>query len=306
MKSHAESKNVLRISMPQIGCGLNKLDCSKDQTLIREPFRPINIEIIVFLKPSKELPHASQNSVDSFDNAVTAETPNNSETLTLLVSAQRADPALKNFFQWVTRGTSASTNELQGLPRASWQLVNEFRSLKIINDVLCKELVHKGRPSYFQQLIPASLVPQVLNSVHSSTTGGHLGIIKTVEKVSERFYRPGFQEDVKLFINRCEQCQKRANPPKTHRHYLVAWSPRYPFHRIGNDVMGPSSISNGNQHILLSGDQFSKWYEAILLPNQTAYTTATVLLENWICRFECPTVSIAIKVVISSQNISKV
>ena len=195
---------------------------------------------------------------------------------------------MKNLLQWVIRGTPPSTHELQGLPRATWQLVNEFRSLKTINDVLCREFTHKGRPSYFQQLIPASLVPQVLNSIHSSSTGGHLGIFKTVEKVRERFYWPGFQEDVKLFINRCEQCQKRANPPKTHRHSLVEWTPSYPFHHIGIDFMGPLPLSNGNQHILLIGDHFSKWYEAIPLPDQTASTTATVLLENWICRFGCP------------------
>ena len=144
-----------------------------------------------------------------------------------------------------TRYTT-STHDLQGLPRATWQLVNKFRSLKIINDVLCREFVRKGRPSYFQQLIPASLVPQVLNSIHSSTTGSHLGIFKTVEKVRERFYWPGFQEDVILLINRCEQCQKRANPPKTYRRSLIKWTPSYPFHHIGINFMGPLPFSNGN------------------------------------------------------------
>ena len=36
------------------------------------------------------------------------------------------------------------------------------------------------------------------------------------------------------------------------------------------------------------GDHFSKWYEATRLPDQTAPTTATALLENWICCFGCP------------------
>ena len=85
----------------------------------------------------------------------------------------------------------------------------------------------------------------------------------------------------------------------------VEWTPSYPFHHIGIDFTGPLSLSNGNQHILLIGDHFSKLYEAIPLPDQTAPTTATALLENWICRFGCPTVSIAITVVISDQNFSK-
>ena len=52
--------------------------------------------------------------------------------------------------------------------------------------------------------------------------------------------------------------------------------------------MGPLPLSNSNQHILLIGDHFWKWYEAIPIPDQTASTTATALLENLICRFGCP------------------
>ena len=36
------------------------------------------------------------------------------------------------------------------------------------------------------------------------------------------------------------------------------------------------------------GDHFTKWYEAIPLPDQTAATTSDALLERWICRFGCP------------------
>ena len=52
--------------------------------------------------------------------------------------------------------------------------------------------------------------------------------------------------------------------------------------------MSPLPLSNGNQHILLIGNDFSKFYEAIALPDQTASTTATALLENWVCQFGCP------------------
>ena len=53
---------------------------------------------------------------------------------------------------------------------------------KVVIDILCREFIHKGGSSHHQQLIPASLVPGVLKSIHSSPTGGHLGIFKTVEK----------------------------------------------------------------------------------------------------------------------------
>ena len=47
-------------------------------------------------------------------------------------------------------------------------------------------------------------------------------------------------------------------------------------------------MSNGNKHILVIGDHFTKRYEAIPLPDQTAVTTTNALVEHWISRFGCP------------------
>ena len=52
--------------------------------------------------------------------------------------------------------------------------------------------------------------------------------------------------------------------------------------------MGPLPLSNGNKHILVIGDHFTKCYEAIPLPDQTAVTTANALVDHWISRFGCP------------------
>ena len=52
--------------------------------------------------------------------------------------------------------------------------------------------------------------------------------------------------------------------------------------------MGPLPLSNGNKHILVIGDHFTKWYEAIPLPDQTAITTANALVDHWISPFGCP------------------
>ena len=52
--------------------------------------------------------------------------------------------------------------------------------------------------------------------------------------------------------------------------------------------MGPLPLSNGNKHILVIGDHFTKCNEAITLPNQTAITTANALVDHWISRFGYP------------------
>ena len=51
--------------------------------------------------------------------------------------------------------------------------------------------------------------------------------------------------------------------------------------------MGPLPESQGNKYILFIGNQFSKWYEAVALPNQGAKTVSRLFVEDWIVRFGC-------------------
>ena len=129
---------------------------------------------------------------------------------------------------------------------------------------------------------------KILAACHSSPTAGQLGVAKTSEKVKQRFYWPGRQEDTKLFVSRCHECQKRSGPPKKNDHSLVEWQASYPFHQTGILFMGPLPLSNGNKPILVIGDHFTKRYEAIALPDQTAVTTANALVDHWISRPGCP------------------
>ena len=66
------------------------------------------------------------------------------------------------------------------------------------------------------------------------------------------------------------------------------WKPSHPFWQVSLDVMGPLPESIGQKNILLIGDQFSKWYEAVAMANQEAKTVAQAFVDNWITKFGCP------------------
>ena len=67
-----------------------------------------------------------------------------------------------------------------------------------------------------------------------------------------------------------------------------------PMERIAIDFMGPlprSNSENGNapkRYLMVIGDYFTKWTEAIPLENLEAKTVARVLIDNFICRFGVP------------------
>ena len=89
-------------------------------------------------------------------------------------------------------------------------------------------------------------------------------------------------------LESCDACLKRKGNKQKHRHSLTKWKPSHPFWRISLDIMGPLPESQVKKYFLLIADQFSKWYEAVALPNQDAKTVAKAFVEQWIVRFGCP------------------
>ena len=86
-----------------------------------------------------------------------------SDNLTSSASAQRNDQTLKHLLHKITRGRPPRSQELHGLPRTTWKLAHEFRSLNVVNDLLCQEFINERGPLQHQQLIPASSETQILN-----------------------------------------------------------------------------------------------------------------------------------------------
>ena len=258
--------------MPEPGCGLDRLEWYKVECLIREICAPSNLTITVYDQDRDEQ----------------SQKPTETRVHSALGQAQRQDEALPKLIQWIEKGKVPTSQELQGLPRLAWQLDNQLKSLQLIDGTLCRKFETANNELLLQQTVPPSKTHEILSACHSSPTAGHLGVAKTLEKIKQRFYWAGLQEDTKLFVSRCPECQKPSGLPKKYHRALVEWQASYPFHHIGINFMRLLPISNGNKHILVIGGHFTKWYEAIPLPDQTTITTANALVDFCISRFGCP------------------
>ena len=96
------------------------------------------------------------------------------------------------------------------------------------------------------------------------------------------------KKGVHEWVSSCEECCQNKSPHQKHIHSLTTWKPSHPFWQVALDIMGPLHESSGNKYILLIGDQFTKWYEAIPMSNQEASTVAKAFVNVWVSRFGCP------------------
>jgi len=94
---------------------------------------------------------------------------------------------------------------------------------------------------------------------------------------------------VELYVRQCETCAADKKPTKTPRAPLGTIRVGAPMDVIATDYLGPfPQTRQGNRYILVLTDHFSKYVEILAVPDQTAETCASRVLNDFIARWGCP------------------
>ncbi|GBO31034.1 Transposon Tf2-9 polyprotein, partial [Araneus ventricosus] len=131
--------------------------------------------------------------------------------------------------------------------------------------------------------IPRNLVRDCLLVAHAP----HFGVQKTYDFIKIKYFWPGMYADVKNFCENCCNCMQNKPKRKTITHSI----PKHhlaPGEFLAIDIVGklPRSVDNQN-YILTIVDHYSRYLEAIPIPNTTSNTIIRHL-NYYFSRFGLP------------------
>ena len=166
----------------------------------------------------------------------------------------------------------------------------QWNVMVLRDGILFKTFVKKnGCENHMQFIVPHTMKKEILTQFHDSVLSGHLGCKKTYGKILQRFYWFDMKSDVTLHIKQRDVCAANKIPNKKPRAPLGSVKAGAPWDVVATDYIGPLPVTNrGNRYILVLTDIFSKYVEVPAVPDQTAETCATRILNDFIARRGCP------------------
>lgn len=184
-----------------------------------------------------------------------------------LIEAQKADPTLKVARESVVDVAKVKDNKNCYYVKDHILMMKWTPQVKLQKQV--DDLI----------VIPSQYRQDIMETAHDIS--GHMGITRTMDRITAHFHWPGLKKDVQKYCRECQTCQYLSKD-KTKQKQLLRPLPiiDVPFKRVGMDIKGPLPVTNqGNKYILIVCDYATRYPEAIPIPDQTAATISQKLIE---------------------------
>jgi transposase InsO family protein len=155
------------------------------------------------------------------------------------------------------------------------QLHNRLESMRIRKDGILEIQIQRNK---WRVVCPPTFRNTIIWDTHNQA---HTGVFRTTKRVQLHWYWPNMNGQIRQLIKTCEVCQLGKNggthnPGSKQRLYAGR-----PWQKVAVDLVGPlPETPRGNKWILVIMDHFTRWQDAIALPDATASTVASTLDER--------------------------
>ena len=146
--------------------------------------------------------------------------------------------------------------------------------------LLCDVSLGKPRP-----VIPREWTRKVFATEHSLS---HSGPRPTQRAIADRFVCHGLKKDVKKWCKECHSCQAAKIQRHTKAPLFLRLPPAGRFLSLHVNLVGPLPPSEGMTYLFTVIDRFTRWPEAIFIPDARTSTCIKALIRHWIARFGIP------------------
>ncbi|CAK1542499.1 unnamed protein product [Leptosia nina] len=138
-------------------------------------------------------------------------------------------------------------------------------------------------------LVPKQEINAILKAYHDSPVSGHVGVDKTIARITNHFWWSGIRKDVIKHIKSCIDCQryKPSNLKPAGLFQSTANSQR--FETLSIDLFGPLPKSlNEEKWVFIIEDVATKWIELFAMREATSEACAHILINEIILRYGIP------------------
>uniref|UniRef100_A0A5S6Q225 RNA-directed DNA polymerase n=1 Tax=Trichuris muris TaxID=70415 RepID=A0A5S6Q225_TRIMR len=133
--------------------------------------------------------------------------------------------------------------------------------------------------------VPGSMRREIFDALHSLS---HPSIRGTKRLVSQHYIWPLMNRNVADWTRTCCACQRSKVQRHTKAPPTIFEIPDRRFDHVHLDIVGPLPPSRGNSYLLTMVDRFTRWPEAVPIPNASAPVIARAFVSTWVARFGLP------------------
>ena len=210
----------------------------------------------------------------------------------MMIKHQMEDQILQHIITWKKDGKKPSWEEIateNSMLKYWWARYSALR-LAPVSGVLEMSWISPSNVLRWRVVVPVSLRKVLLREWHDSVQGGHLGSNKTWNRAKRSgFFWNSMRQSVREHVRECLICARNKTRGTAKNHPMLPQKTGHKFEMIGLDLVGPLPVTERrNKYMLVITDYWTRWCEAIPIPNKESATVAGTFMRVWVSRYGCP------------------